>query len=188
MIRSPSIQFFAYCWFLLSLNACSSFDPKQASAQDIAAATSIEPASADNGPTWQAPELVASRYRALFYGYDSVAYRLSAAQNQTAGQTEPYRILLDINYGAKQPRNYQISPAPPINHTRQETVRCGVYNNFVSACLYRDRGYIELTAAELQAAASTGLNLQLQASDTQDLSMELPASYISGFLQAVNKH
>ena len=181
MQRLPSIQFIAFCGLLLTQTACTT-DPKLESPQEIAAA--VEPVVNDNDPSLQGPELTASRYRALFYGYDSVAYRLSAP---ASGQVSQFRLLLDINYGAKQARNYQITPAPPIVHTRQESVRCGVYNNFVSACLYRDRGYIDLPAADVRAAADKGISFQLQAADAQDISMELPANYIQGFLQAVDK-
>ena len=58
-------------------------------------------------------------------------------------------------------------------------------NNLVYACLFRDRASFELSRTELDAAQLTGLNLSLY-SDQQDYeSIDLPANYIQGFLQAV---
>ena len=154
---------------LMTLSACS-LDAKLASPQQIADATVNEPASAGLSLSWRAPELSASSYRILFYGYDRVYYRLSALQAPAPEQSPSYRLLLDINYGARQMREYHIqngNTALPLSHNRHEIVRCGIFDDLTSACLFRDQAYVELSQADLDAAIGKGLTVLLKSEHNQ---------------------
>jgi hypothetical protein len=136
---------------------------------------------------WHGPALRVSHYRTLFYGYDSVDYRLNASKS--IASSLKYEMSIDADYGGDL-RHYDAvkfadgSSRQTVNH-RHETERCQFFNSLVYACLFHDRASLELSRSELEATQLKGLRLTLS-SDKQDYeSIDLPANYVQGFLQAV---
>ena len=48
--------------------------------------------------TWFAPELHLSHYRTLFYGYDTMDYRLAAPEYPQTKTNDGFRLLIDASY------------------------------------------------------------------------------------------
>ena len=138
---------------------------------------------------WLAPELQVSHYRTLFYGYDSIYYRLVAQKPSAADAGYQYQVSIDAHYGGSL-RHYDAirfadGSSRKLGFHSHDTERCQFFNNLVYACLFRDRASLELSRSELEAARLTGLKPTLY-SDQQDYeTIDLPANYIQGFLQAV---
>lgn len=165
-------------------------DARQASALQVEQLTSQETVAGER--VWSAPELQVRRFRIQFYGYDTVDYRLTAMQVDPTHGAVAYRLSIDANYGSNSPRGYQSAKTPdgvltPLSQLRHEALRCQLFGNMSSACLYRDRAALELNAAALQAARRDGMALTLGASDKDYERIDLPADYVDGFLRAVER-
>ena len=141
------------------------------------------------GLAWIAPELHASHYRTLFYGYDTVDYRLAANEHAKTSANDSLLVLFDVNYGGDV-RHYEFAKMPDnsireLSHRQHDAVRCQVFNSLISSCLYRDRFSLVLSRPELEGARDTGLQFSL-ASKTRDFELlDLPSNYIKGFLNAI---
>ena len=54
------------------------------------------------------------------------------------------------------------------------------------ACLYRDRGQIELSRAMLETGRYVGLEFTLGSTDVSYEHVDLPANYVDGFIMKVD--
>ncbi len=136
---------------------------------------------------WRAPELEVRHYRTLFYGYDTVYYRLAAQKSPSGGLR--YQLSIDAHYGGDL-RHYEAvkfadGSSRPLDRRQHDTERCQFFNSLVYACLFRDQVRLELSPAELEAAQGNGLRMTLSSAVQDYEAIELPANYIRGFLQAV---
>ena len=116
--------------------------------------------------TWFAPELHLSHYRTLFYGYDTIDYRLAAPEYPQTKTNDGFRLLIDASYGGDI-RHYDFARLADdttrvINHHQHDIERCQVFNSLISSCLYRDRFSLNLSQSDLQNARVLGLQLPRQ--------------------------
>jgi hypothetical protein len=135
-----------------------------------------------------APELQTSHFRTLFYGYDTVYFRLRATKTERPSSKIFYQLLVDANYGGpvrqyKQARyidgaSYQSSK---LDH---DIIRCQFFGSMVNSCLYRDKAELTLESSVLEAGRRQGLSLTLGSQDGDYETIELPAQYIDRFLHA----
>jgi hypothetical protein len=138
---------------------------------------------------WFAPELHISHYRTLFYGYDTVDYRLAAPEHSGTKTNGNFRLLVDAHYGGNI-RHYDFVKMPDastrgISHHQHDTERCQIFNSLISSCLYRDRFSLNLSRHDLEQAHVDGLQFSLT-SETQDYErLDIPSNYIQGFLKAI---
>jgi len=172
---------------LLGLSGCT--DLRDASPAEIRTLVTVK--TAVNGPEQfrVAPELQVRRYRLQFAGYDSVYYYLFAVKPQADADETHLRVHIEANYGGVV-RHYDQAKLPSgvsqTQHLQHDVVRCQLFGNMVDACLFRDRGDIELSRADLEAGRISGLMLVLSsAADQHYEHIDLPAAYIDGFLQAL---
>jgi hypothetical protein len=173
---------------LLLLSGCA--DLRNASSADIRQMVTLK--TNDNSPDqfWVAPELQVRRYRLQFAGYDTVYYYLYNVKPTSDAADMHLRVHIDANYGGVV-RHYDQAKLPDgfvfqTHHLQHDVVRCQLFGNMVDACLFRDRGDIELSKAELEAGRVNGLTLALSSASDQDYEhIDLPAAYIDGFLQAL---
>jgi hypothetical protein len=98
-------------------------------------------------------------------------------------------VSIDAHYGGTL-RHYDAikfadGSSRPVGFHSHDTERCQFFNNMVYACLFRDRASLELSRSELEAARFKGLKLTLNSDKQGYESIDLPANYIQGFLQAV---
>ena len=139
--------------------------------------------------TWFAPELHLSHYRTLFYGYDTIDYRLAAPEYHETKKNDDFRLLIDANYGGNI-RHYDFARMADestrvINHYQHDTERCQIFNSLVSSCLYRDRFSLHLSRSDLENARVAGLQLLLASGVQHYERIDLPSNYIQGFLKAI---
>ena len=139
--------------------------------------------------TWFAPELHLSQYRTLFYGYDTIDYRLAAPEYPQTKKTDGFRLLIDASYGGDI-RHYDFArlandTTRVINHYQHDIERCQVFNSLISSCLYRDRFSLNLSQSDLQNARVSGLQLLLTSGAQHYERIDLPSNYIQGFLKAI---
>ena len=139
--------------------------------------------------TWFAPELHLSHYRTLFYGYDTIDYRLAASEYPETKTNDGFRLLIDASYGGDI-RHYDFARLADdttrvINHHLHDIERCQVFNSLISSCLYRDRFSLNLSQSDLQNARVSGLQLILTSGAQNYERIELPSNYIQGFLKAI---
>ncbi|POZ53066.1 hypothetical protein [Methylovulum psychrotolerans] len=162
------------------LPACTD-NIRQAPAAQIAQQTEHSSSPDPQGLTWFAPVLHLSQYRTLFFGYDTVNYRLASADTNSG-----FRLLIDINYGGAV-RHYDFAQldgqSRPLSHQRHIAERCQLFNSLISSCIYQDLLSLDLAAADLAQARQTGLHLQLASATLRYEALDLPANYIQGFLQ-----
>jgi len=136
---------------------------------------------------WRSPSLQVSHYRTLFYGYDSVYYWLVARKSPKGGAL--YEMSIAADYGGDL-RHYDAvkfadgSSCPTGSH-RHDTERCQFFNSLVYACLFHDWASLNLSLPELEAARLKGLRFTLSSGKQDYETIDLPANYIQGFLQAV---
>ena len=138
---------------------------------------------------WFAPELHQSHYRTLFYGYDTIDYRLAAPEYPQTKKTDGFRLLIDASYGGDI-RHYDFARLADdstrvINHYQHDIERCQVFNSLISSCLYRDRFSLNLSQSDLQNARVSGLQLLLTSGAQHYEHLDLPSNYIQGFLKAI---
>ena len=144
-------------------------------------------ATADKqGLTWFAPELHSSRYRTLFFGYDTLDYRLAAPENPGSNTVS---LLFEASYGGDL-RHYDFAKGTDgtsraISQQQHQAERCQLFNNLISSCLYKDRFSVALSRADLEQASKTGLQLQLTSESQTYEQIDLPTNYIQGFLKAL---
>ena len=185
-IRLQAIAVFFSVTFML--NGCA--DLRNASAADIRQMVTLK--TDDHSPYqfWVAPELQVRRYRLQFAGYDTIYYYLYNVKPTPDVAAMHVRVHIDANYGgvvrhydqAKFPDGF-VSQTVNLEHN---LVRCQLFGNMVDACLFRDRGEIELSQAELEVGRINGLTLALSSANAKDYEViDLPAAYIDGFLQAL---
>ena len=139
--------------------------------------------------TWFAPELHLSHYRTLFYGYDTLDYRLAASEYPETKTNDGFRLLIDASYGGDI-RHYDFARLADdttrvINHHQHDIERCQVFNSLISSCLYRDRFSLNLSRSDLQNARVSGLQLLLTSGAQHYERIDLPSNYIQGFLKAI---
>jgi hypothetical protein len=139
--------------------------------------------------TWFAPELHLSHYRILFYGYDTIDYRLAASEYPDTKTNDGFRLLIDANYGGNI-RHYNFAKLADestrvSNHYQHDTVRCQIFNSLISSCLYRDRFSLNLSRSDLENARVAGLQLLLTSGAQDYERIDLPPNYIQGFLKAM---
>lgn len=139
--------------------------------------------------TWFAPELHLSHYRTLFYGYDTMDYRLAAPEYPQTKTNDGFRLLIDASYGGDI-RHYDFARLADdttrvINHHQHDIERCQVFNSLISSCLYRDRFSLNLSQSDLQNARVSGLQLLLTSGAQHYERIDLPSNYIQGFLKAI---
>ena len=139
--------------------------------------------------TWFAPELHLSHYRTLFYGYDTMDYRLAAPEYPQTKTNDGFRLLIDASYGGDI-RHYDFAKLADdttrvINHHQHDIERCQVFNSLLSSCLYRDRFSLNLSQSDLQNARVSGLQLLLTSGAQHYERIDLPSNYIQGFLKAI---
>ena len=139
--------------------------------------------------TWFAPELHLSHYRTLFYGYDTIDYRLAASEYPENKTNDGFLLLIDANYGGDI-RHYDFvrladDTTRVINHHQHDIERCQVFNSLISSCLDRDRFSLNLSRSELENARVAGLQLLLTSGAQDYERLDLPSNYIQGFLKAI---
>lgn len=168
---------------LLQIPGCSE-NVREQSADTITGHT-VHVATPDKqGLAWFAPELHSSQYRTLFFGYDTLAYRLAAPE----GPGNNFSLLIKANYGGNI-RHYGFAKATDgssriIKQQKHNAERCQLFNSLISSCLYEDWFSLALSRADLEPALKTGLRLQLMSQSQTYEDIDLPASYIQGFLKA----
>ncbi|MDD4915941.1 MAG: hypothetical protein PHW13_12990 [Methylococcales bacterium] len=177
-------------WLALSCAGCG-VDVRDAPSAEIRdLVTRQEAGSSSRENVLIAPELQVRRFRMRFYGYDTVYYYLLAETSEQNPAVPVYYLVIDANYGGRA-RHYETlktagAVSNPANHLRHDTVRCQIFGDMTDSCLYRDRADFVLNPGLLQAAVKTGLTLTLaSAANTVYETLDLPANYIDGFLQAV---
>jgi hypothetical protein len=139
--------------------------------------------------TWFAPELHLSHYRTLFYGYDTINYRLAAPEYPESKMNDSFRLLIDSNYGGDI-RHYNFARLDDastrvISHHQHDTERCQIFNSLISSCLYRDRFSLNLSRSDLENARVSGLYFLLTSGSQNYERIDLPSNYIQGFLKAI---
>jgi len=137
---------------------------------------------------WFAPALHQSHYRTLFYGYDTIDYRLAAPEYPET-KNDGFRLLIDSSYGGDV-RHYDFAKLADnstrvINHHQHDIERCQVFNSLISSCLYRDRFSLALYRSDLENARVAGIQLLLTSGAQHYEHIDLPSNYIQGFLKAI---
>jgi hypothetical protein len=132
---------------------------------------------------WKGPIVQRSHWRNLFYGYDTVTYRLIGREGLASRN---YGLSITVDYGGNA-RNYSAARfssnlTRPTAEYRHDVGRCQFFNNLIYACLYRDRFTVPLAPSELDRASTTGLRFTLQSPTRDYETLELPADYIRRFL------
>lgn len=138
---------------------------------------------------WYAPELHISHYRALFYGYDTLDYRLAAPEQPVNKAKPSYRLLVDAHYGGNV-RHYHFVKMPDastreVSHEQHGAERCQIFNSLISSCLYRDRFSLNLSRSELELGLVKGIQLLFRSETQAYETLDLPPNYIQGFLKAI---
>ena len=178
------------CLSLLVLNllGCSLFQDEPLGPAVLRAAGTSAPGAP--GSVWLGPSRQASRHRTLFFGHDTVSYRLAAWESGDPGKPVVYRLLVDASYGGAKPRHYDLARLAD-GSTRatlgrkHATERCQLFNSLVSACLFRDLAWLEFSRAELDAAGTEGLALTLASEAETYERVELTAADVRSLLDAV---
>lgn len=171
--------------------ACAT-DPRIATSQEIEQQVALKTKADNQTEIWSAPELRVSHFRIRFYGYDTVDYYLIAEKSlQQADAKVFFRLKIDANYGSPI-RHYDIAHQDngldkPIEHMDHQSVRCQLFSDMYDGCLYRDRGDIELSLAELEKGRIVGINFTVKSSERNYEQIDLPPHYINGFLNVVLK-
>jgi len=170
---------------ILQIPACSE-TVREAPANLITEQTAHVTAPDKQGLTWFAPELHSSRYRSLFFGYDTLDYRLAAPENPGSSH---FSLLFKANYGGEI-RHYDFAKetnetSRAVNQQNHRAERCQLFNNLIASCLYEDRFSLALSRADLDQASKTGLQLLLMSKSQTYERIDLPATYVRGFLEAI---
>ena len=151
----------------------------------------VEKSADDDRLIWKAPELQSRKFRALFYGYDTLYYRLVAFTSGGQSSHFSYRLIIDSHYG-RVLRHYERARAGngqefPISLLNHSIERCQLFGNLVSACLYRDTADVILDRTVLEKNRKTGLILALSSKTANYETIKLAPAYIDRFLHAVSQ-
>jgi hypothetical protein len=187
MINNGYEKFFhaAFLATILQISGCSE-NVREAPASIITEHTTHVATPNKQGLTWFAPELHKSQYRTLFFGYDTLDYRLAAPE---APDSNSFRLIIKANYGGNI-RHYDFAKGADeashaINLLQHDTERCQLFNSMISSCLYQDRFSLTLSRSDLEQARVSGLQLLLTSKSQSYEHIDVPATYIQGFLKAV---
>ncbi|MGZ8186145.1 MAG: hypothetical protein ACXWTL_06845 [Methylobacter sp.] len=190
-MKNSAIQNFCNAFFLASIlhiSACAE-NIREESADAIAELVKPVATPDKYGLTWFAPELRLSRYRTLFYGHDTISYRLTAPAYPETMTNNGFRLLLEARYGGNI-RHYDFARLADgstrvISHHQHDAERCQIFNSLISSCLYRDRFSLNLSRSDLENARRVGLLLSLASATQPYEQIDLPSNYIQGFLKAI---
>ncbi|MCI0653089.1 MAG: hypothetical protein L0Y39_01230 [Methylococcaceae bacterium] len=185
--RIRKIRLIGTLFVLINLFACAGNIRNQAAATiagEVKHVTSSEP----HDLVWFSPVLQVSRWRTRFCCYDRVYYRLSASDARESA-ARVYRLLINADYGGEI-RHYDVVRFPGAatrftKERRHEVERCQFFNSLIYACLFRDHVYVDLSRSELESGQSKGLQLKLGSRTRDYETIDLPANFIRGFLDAV---
>jgi len=138
---------------------------------------------------WFAPKLHISHYRTLFYGYDTVDYRLAAPEHPGNKASPGFRLLIEAHYGGNV-RHYDFVKMPDAStrevvHDQHDVERCQIFNSLISSCLYRDQFSLNLSQPELESGLANGIQLSFRSETLEYETLDLPSNYIQGFLTAI---
>lgn len=174
----------------LSLYGCAKMNLRNAQPDEIAANTSKIVVTGQPGIEFQAPLLTQEHWQMDMGGEDALSYRLSG-HSDAVDKPVQYRLDVDSEYRARKSAAYievrfADGTTRPIVNLKHEAERCQEFNSLQSGCTFRDRFSFPLSAEELAAFVEKGLQARLvgKAGDLQKI--ELPPSYIRGYLKAVN--
>ncbi|QFY44458.1 hypothetical protein F6R98_19000 [Candidatus Methylospira mobilis] len=179
-----------FCALLAS--GCGKANLRNATPDEIAANTErVATAGGQPGVDYQSPLLTQEHWQVNMGGEDILSYRLSGHADDAGKRVQHHRIDIDSEYRAKHPAGYLDArfadgTLRPIAHLRQETERCQEFNTMQSGCAFRDRFDFPLSEEELAVFAKTGLSARLVGKSGDLQKIELPATYIQGYLKAVN--
>lgn len=141
------------------------------------------PVIMDNAKDYGGPVLRTNRWRNLFYGYDSLSYRLVRKGGS-------FWLAVAADYGDRARRYFYArisdSASRPLADYQHQKVRCQLFNTLVSACLIRDRFHVPLTKAELIEAQSTGIRITFSTDAQDHETIVIPAAYVQAFLNVQN--
>lgn len=190
-LKNIAIRNFCNAVFLaaiLHVSGCAE-NVREESADTIAERVNHVSTPDKQGLTWFAPELHMSHYRTLFYGYDTLDYRLAAPEYPETTTNDGFHLLIDASYGGNL-RHYDFARLADgstrvISHHQHVTERCQIFNSLISSCLYRDRFSLNLSRYELENARVAGLQLLLTAGAQHYERIDLSSNYIQGFLKAI---
>jgi hypothetical protein len=190
-MKNNVIRIFCYGAFItaiICISGCAE-NIRRGSADMIATRVTHVAAPDKLGLSWFAPTLHLSRYRTLFYGYDTVDYYLAAPQNHNKGADKRFFLLIDARYGGNV-RQYGAAElsknsALPLRHLQHETERCQFFNSLIYSCLYRDRFILDLSRSDLERVRGGGLQLLSASGGRKYERIDLPADYVNGFLKAI---
>ncbi|WP_156829904.1 hypothetical protein [Methylovulum miyakonense] len=143
----------------------------------------------DKGFAWFAPELHNSHYRPLFFGYDTLDYRLAAPEHADGNNVS---LLFKVSYGGDV-RHYDITKdAEGTSHTikqlKHHAVRCQLFNSLISSCLYEGQYSLTLSRSDLEQISKAGLQLQSINGSQLYEHIDLPKDYVQGFLNAIHSN
>lgn len=175
----------AFLAAILHISGCTE-NIREAPANTITKAIEHLATPDDKGLAWFAPELHNSQYRTLFFGYDTLDYRLAAPEHADGNNIS---LLFNVNYGGNV-RHYDIAKAVEgTSHTIQQqkhhAVRCQLFNSLISSCLYEGQFSLTLSRSDLAQISKNGLQLQSINGSQRYEHIDLPAEYIQGFLNAI---
>jgi hypothetical protein len=180
---------------MVGLAGCASNLETQSSAE-IEQQTMIQSFRGSPSEIISAPTLQMQNFPNLFYGSDTdtVFYNLVAHKDKKSTNYISYLLEFDASYGTRQGsstlRRYDMAKANngsfiPTTNLRHEEMRCQNFRGVGAGCLYRDRAYVKLSLADLEAGSHTGINLTLSSANKEYEHLYLPSHYVDGFLKAV---
>ena len=162
---------------------------REASVDKIAARVEHASTPDRQGLIWFAPVLRVSEYRTLFYGYDTLSYRLAATESAETASVGRFRVLFEARYGGDN-RHYDFATLDEedtrtLGSHQQYAERCQLFNYLTASCLYRARFTLNLCLSDLEKARASGLHIQLASAKKPYERIDFPPNYIQGFLKAV---
>jgi len=178
---------------LIGIVGCAS-DLNQQSALEIEQQTNIHSFPGSPVQIVSAPQLLVRHFQQSFYGYNTVYYNLAAYKGNPSANSTSYQLEFDANYGTGTSpmslRHYDLAKTEegksvPTNQLIHETIRCQEFRDFGEGCLYRDRANVKLSLDELEAGRHAGINLTLSSAGKEYEHLYLSATYVDGFLRAV---
>lgn len=142
------------------------------------------------GYVWRAPELEQRHYRVTIGGYDAIYYGLMAYWQNGAQGGPVFKLWIKSNNGGRA-RHYKIIKLAgggerPLLDYRHSVERCQEFSNMTNACIYWDSASAEFSRHELEQARQLGLRLMLSSGSEDYERIDVPGSYLQGFLQAVH--
>lgn len=135
----------------------------------------------------EAPLLHAQWWRAEFYGYDTVAYRLRQKEGVPGGS----ELLMEVHYGSSG-ADYRALAWPglepqPLRVYEHAADRCQVFGSLQSRCVFGDILGIDLPPELLEHSPEAGLTAVLHAKQGAEHPLPLPGDYVASYLASL-KH